>query len=89
MPKIIIRTDAPGHEARFITLSERLVADNLESSHYAAQLIERISWAVEDAEVLEAHAAGAQAPPAGAGRPQVLDAASDGQRSTPAVSLTQ
>jgi hypothetical protein len=55
MPKIIIRADSPGHEAPLITLSERVVAESLQSSHYAGQLIERISWAVEDAHALEAH----------------------------------
>jgi hypothetical protein len=55
MPKIIIRADTPGHEAPLITLSERLVAENLESGHYAAQLVERITWATQDAEALEAH----------------------------------
>lgn len=89
MPKIIIRADAPGEEAALITLSERLVAENLESGHYAAQLVERLGWAVGDAQALEAHATEAQAPRAGAGRPRVLDAAAGRQAPASAISLTQ
>ena len=35
------------------TLSERIVAEHLESDHYAGQLLERLSWATADAEALE------------------------------------
>ena len=53
MPKIIVQTEIPGSDTALRTLSERLVADNLDSLHYTAQLIERITWAVADAEALE------------------------------------
>jgi hypothetical protein len=92
MPKIIIRADAPGQDGDLITLSERLVADNLESGHYAAQLIERLSWAVSDAETLEAHASRAAAPDAGAPRAGASRAAALRTRTSHAalaISLTQ
>jgi hypothetical protein len=57
MPTIIVRVDTPVHGAPEITLSERVVAENLESSHYATHLIERISWAIEDAQALESQPA--------------------------------
>jgi hypothetical protein len=64
MPKIIVRAETPDGEAASITLSERLAADNLDSDHYAAQLIERITWAARDAQALEADVTGARALPA-------------------------
>jgi hypothetical protein len=66
MPKIIIQTDLPP-ESRDVTLSERLVAANLESSHYTTQLIERLSWATADAEAIE-RAAGSSDPDPGRSR---------------------
>jgi hypothetical protein len=60
MPKIIVQADqpsAPGHT----TLSERIAAAHLFDDHYAAQLIERLTWAAADAEALEAQAPAAEA----------------------------
>lgn len=34
------------------TLSERIVAEHLESEHYMDQLLERLKWATADAEAL-------------------------------------
>jgi len=53
MPKIIIQTDRAGDGSADVTLSERIVAPNLESIHYTAQLIERVAWATADAEEIE------------------------------------
>ena len=53
MPKIIVRASTSDGEADLVTLSERVVADNLLSRHYTTQLIERVSWATADAEALE------------------------------------
>jgi hypothetical protein len=53
MPTIIVQAHASGGEASPATLSERIVAEHLESRHYTTQLIERITWAVADAEALE------------------------------------
>jgi hypothetical protein len=36
-----------------VTLTERVVASHLQDEHYAAQLIERLTWAAIDAERLE------------------------------------
>jgi hypothetical protein len=52
MPTIIIRAVRPGVDHQ-ITLSERLLAGNLDSDHYSSQLLDRIRWAVADAEALE------------------------------------
>lgn len=61
MPIIIVQTDADsGADLR--TLSERVIADNLESRHYVGQLIERIAWAVADATTLEADTEPKRAP---------------------------
>jgi hypothetical protein len=54
MPQIIIQADVPGDEAAEVTLTERVVAANFESPHYAAQLIQRLGWATADAEDIEA-----------------------------------
>jgi hypothetical protein len=53
MARIIVETvHANGEPCRW-TLSERIVAENLDSDHYVAQLLERIIWATADAEALE------------------------------------
>lgn len=57
MPRITVHPshgDGARHER---TLSEHLVAANLDSDHYAAQLLERLRWATADAEALESQAA--------------------------------
>ena len=36
-----------------ITLDERVTADDLRSGHHSAQLIERVGWAVHDADDVE------------------------------------
>lgn len=56
MPKIIVEATKSGGDAGRVTLSERVVASHLEDDHYAAQLIERLTWAAIDAERLESHA---------------------------------
>ncbi len=56
MPKIIVEATKSGSGAGRVTLSERVVATHLEDGHYAAQLIERVTWAAIDAECLESHA---------------------------------
>jgi hypothetical protein len=50
MPRIIVMS-GPG-TAR-TTLDERISSADLESGHYAAQLIERVGWAVHDADDAE------------------------------------
>jgi hypothetical protein len=53
MPRIIIQVSRPSGGPDRVTLSERVVAANLDSEHYVAQLLERIAWATADAEQLE------------------------------------
>lgn len=50
MPRIIIELDGEARDRASSTLSERVTSENLGDAHYAAQLIERLRWAVADAE---------------------------------------
>jgi hypothetical protein len=50
MARIVVQPVHPEGERRRWTLSERIVAENLESDHYVTQLIERLRWATADAE---------------------------------------
>lgn len=52
MAQILVLTDAPGHDPKMIH-SEHVDAVHLESAHSADQLIERVAWAVRDAEQAE------------------------------------
>ena len=53
MPTIIIQADGVDDENDGVTLTERLVAANLDSPHYTTQLIQRLAWATADAEAAE------------------------------------
>ena len=60
MPSVIIvaetDTDEPSkfkHDRRAFQLKERVTASDLSDPHVAAQLIERIGWALADAEDAE------------------------------------
>jgi hypothetical protein len=58
MPRITVHAvNSPGEPRRW-TLSERIVAENLDSDHYVNQLIERLTWATADAEAQEASSPG-------------------------------
>lgn len=62
MPKIMIAADHhTDTDTASMTLSERISAEHLRDIHYAAQLIERLSWATADAEALALPAAAQQA----------------------------
>ena len=54
MPQIIVTAD---HEAAFgegvVTLRERVNVRDFESDHFASQLMQRIGWAVGDADEVE------------------------------------
>jgi hypothetical protein len=52
MPKIIVISESRGSEGT-VTLEERVVAAHLEDEHSAAQLVERVGWAILDAEDAE------------------------------------
>jgi hypothetical protein len=53
MPRILVTTDAVHQRGETMTLSEHVAASDLASAHFAAQLIERLGWAVADAEGVE------------------------------------
>jgi len=53
MPKIIVQANDSRSNPGLVTLSERIIAENLTDHHYPAQLIERLNWATADAEALE------------------------------------
>lgn len=55
MPRILIQTDR--QDAAVVTLSERITADDLLGEHFCGCLVERIAWAVDDAEHTPAAAA--------------------------------
>jgi hypothetical protein len=52
MPQILVLADAP-EGAGEVVYRERVAASNMESKHFSGQLMERVSWAVGDADVLE------------------------------------
>jgi hypothetical protein len=54
MPRIIVQSDSSTLPLAEITLSERIIAANMQSAHYRRQLVERLAWALADAEELEA-----------------------------------
>jgi len=57
MPRITVTTDPTTQHASPVLLDERVYSIHLSDDHSAAQLLERLSWAIADAE----HAQRAQA----------------------------
>ena len=53
MPSIVVVPDTAAHEHGAFQFKERVTAPLLDDPHFAAQLIERLAWAVEDAEETE------------------------------------
>ena len=53
MPQILIVTDSPEETPRTVVYRERIAPSDLESEHFAGQLVERVGWAVEDADRIE------------------------------------
>jgi hypothetical protein len=56
MPHIMVVADTANGDAA-IFLAERLMTAQLDNAHFAAQLVERLQWAGEDAEQAERDAA--------------------------------
>jgi hypothetical protein len=52
MPQILVVADSP-QSAGEVVYRERVARSNMESEHFAGQLLERMSWAVGDADELE------------------------------------
>jgi hypothetical protein len=65
MPQIIVTAKAPGGETEeAVMLRERVTVADFESRHFADQLVERLGWAVCDADDMEQAPAEQRAPAA-------------------------
>lgn len=54
MPQIIVKADqGSDREEDAVMMRERINPADFESDHFAAQLVERLGWAVSDAEEAE------------------------------------
>jgi hypothetical protein len=53
MAQILIVADPPGEAASTVVYRERIATTDLESNHFSGQLVERVGWAVRDADQLE------------------------------------
>jgi hypothetical protein len=56
MPQILIVTDSPQSDGE-VVYRERIASSDLESAYFSGQLVERVGWAVRDANDLEGRAA--------------------------------
>jgi hypothetical protein len=57
MPNIMVTTDTANGGDATVFLTERVMTVQLDDSHYAAQLVERLKWAGEAAQHAEREAA--------------------------------
>lgn len=53
MPQILVVTDIPDATGSTVVYRERIATTDLESDHYSGQLVERVGWAVRDANEIE------------------------------------
>jgi hypothetical protein len=53
MARIIVTTDPTTEDAAPVLLDERVYSIHLDNDHDAAQLIERVGWAITDAESIQ------------------------------------
>jgi hypothetical protein len=53
MPRILVTTESVDRPKAEVMLDEHIATSDLASDHFAARLIERIGWAVDDAEITE------------------------------------
>jgi hypothetical protein len=58
MPRILITTEPIEKPDSGVMLNEQIATSDLASDHFATQLIERIGWALADAEATEDHSLG-------------------------------
>ena len=54
MPTIIVLSNECADRESAVMLTENIQPEHLASKHHAAQLIERVEWAVSDAKAAEA-----------------------------------
>lgn len=62
MPRIIVTTDPTTDHAPPVLLDESVYSIHLDNEHNAAQLIERLGWAISDAEITQLKEQGAVTP---------------------------
>ena len=55
MPRILVTTDGSDEREKAVVLQERVIPSDLESDHFSAQLVERVGWALADADEIEHH----------------------------------
>lgn len=53
MPQLMIATDRQGEDAGTVVYRERVSLSDLESDHFSHQLVERVGWALHDADQIE------------------------------------
>jgi len=53
MPQILVIADSPADTPSAVVYRERISSSDLESAHFSGQLVERVGWAVRDANELE------------------------------------
>lgn len=53
MPQILVVTDLRDDTDRAVVYRERVSLSDLDSDHFSGQLVERVGWAMLDAEELE------------------------------------
>ncbi|HXB16140.1 MAG TPA: hypothetical protein VNV44_10420 [Solirubrobacteraceae bacterium] len=53
MPRVIVTTNLPPAGSAHVLLDEHVSSVHLSSDHAAGQLIERLTWAIRDAEQAE------------------------------------
>ncbi|MFN8160129.1 MAG: hypothetical protein U0R52_03680 [Solirubrobacterales bacterium] len=53
MPQILVVTDRDSAAEETVVYRERVALSDLESDHYSGHLIERVGWAVLDADEIE------------------------------------
>jgi hypothetical protein len=53
MPQILVVADSPTDSPTAVVYRERISSSDLESAHFSGQLVERVGWAVRDANELE------------------------------------
>jgi hypothetical protein len=53
MPQILVVADVAEETANRVVYRERVATSDLESDHFSGQLVERMGWAVNDADAIE------------------------------------
>lgn len=67
MPRILVTTEPSDKPDTGVMLDEHISTSDLASKHFASQLLERIGWALRDAETTEHRSGGRECLQASAG----------------------